>query len=68
MPLIQCHIKPGLSSEQKRELMRDLAEATHLTLGAHPRIVTVIIHEHHESNIKELDYALPQRENGGPGS
>jgi 4-oxalocrotonate tautomerase/trans-3-chloroacrylic acid dehalogenase beta subunit len=59
MPLIQCHIKRGLSPEQKDQLMRDLTEATHITLGADPKFVAVVIHEHDASNIKEIDYVSP---------
>lgn len=39
--------------------MRDLNEATRVTLGADPKFVTVVIHEHAASNLKEIDYASP---------
>lgn len=63
MPLIQCHIPRGLSPKQKHALMQDLTEATRLTLGADPKFVTVVIHEHDASSIKEIDYVPP-----GPGA
>jgi 4-oxalocrotonate tautomerase len=59
MPRIQCHIKRGLSPEQKHKLMRELTDATQATLGADPKFVTVVIHEHDASNIKEIDYTSP---------
>lgn len=59
MPLIQCHIKRGLSPKQKHKLMQDLTEATRVTRGADPKFVTVVIHEHDASNLKEIDYASP---------
>jgi phenylpyruvate tautomerase PptA (4-oxalocrotonate tautomerase family) len=59
MPLIQCHIATRLSPEQKHGLMRDLTQATHLTLGTDPRFVTVVIHEHDASTMKGLDYVSP---------
>jgi 4-oxalocrotonate tautomerase/trans-3-chloroacrylic acid dehalogenase beta subunit len=61
MPLIQCHIKPGLSSGQKHELMQDLTEAMRVTLGSDPKFVTVIIHELDDSNIKEINYVPPRK-------
>lgn len=59
MPFIQCHIKPGLSAEQKHRLMQDLTEATHVTLGSDPKFVTVVIYEHDAPNMKEIDYVDP---------
>lgn len=62
MPLIQCHIKHGLSDRQKHRLMRELTEATQLTLGADPKYVTVVIHEHDASTLKAIDYTYPDSE------
>jgi 4-oxalocrotonate tautomerase len=59
VPLIQCHITRGLSPEQKHELMRELTEATQVTLGSDPKFVNVVIHEHDASNIKQIDYVSP---------
>jgi 4-oxalocrotonate tautomerase family enzyme len=61
MPLIQCHIKRGLSPGQKHGLMQDLTEAMRVTLGSDPKFVTVILHELDDSNIKEIDYVAPSK-------
>jgi 4-oxalocrotonate tautomerase/trans-3-chloroacrylic acid dehalogenase beta subunit len=57
MPMIQCHIATGMSPDNKRRLVSDLVDATSRTLGADPRTVTVIIHEHDAANIRMLDFA-----------
>ena len=62
MPLIQCHLSTPLSTEQKRSLVTDLVEATVTTLGADPKTITVILHEHQAANIRELAF-VPR----GPG-
>ncbi|WP_457097525.1 tautomerase family protein [Lysobacter sp. P5_B9] len=62
MPLIQCHLSTPLSTEQKRSLVTDLVEATVTTLNADPKTITVILHEHQATNVRELAF-LPR----GPG-
>lgn len=64
MPLIQCHITRGLSSEQKHGLMQDLTEALQVTLGSDPKFVMVVVHEHEESNIKDIGYVPPPHGGG----
>jgi phenylpyruvate tautomerase PptA (4-oxalocrotonate tautomerase family) len=39
--------------------MRELTEATQVTLGSDPKFVNVVIHEHDASNIKQIDYVSP---------
>jgi 4-oxalocrotonate tautomerase len=56
MPLIQCHIKRGLSDAQKHTLMRELAHATHSALDVDPAHVNVVVLEHDASTLKEIDY------------
>ncbi|GAB7538171.1 tautomerase family protein [Burkholderia sp. 3C] len=51
MPFIECHIKQGLTLERREQLMRDIIQVTHDTIGSDPKIINVIIHEHPASNI-----------------
>ena len=51
MPFIECHIKEGLSHERREQLMRDIIQVTHESIGSDPKIINVIIHEHPAGNI-----------------
>ncbi|CAG9202299.1 4-oxalocrotonate tautomerase [Paraburkholderia sabiae] len=51
MPFIECHIKKGLSPERREQLMRDIIQVTHDSIGSDPKIINVIIHEHPAENI-----------------
>ncbi|QID17354.1 4-oxalocrotonate tautomerase [Nitrogeniibacter mangrovi] len=51
MPFIECHIKQGLTRERREELMRDIVQVTHDSIGSDPKIINVIIHEHPAENI-----------------
>ncbi|MEM5370531.1 tautomerase family protein [Paraburkholderia azotifigens] len=51
MPFIECHIKKGLSHERREQLMRDIIQVTHDSIGSDPKIINVIIHEHPAENI-----------------
>ena len=56
MPLIQCHLSTVLTPDEKQRFVAELIEATTTTLGADPKAITVILHEHPASNIRELDF------------
>ncbi|ACC75488.1 tautomerase family protein [Paraburkholderia phymatum] len=51
MPFIECHIKKGLSQARREQLMRDIIQVTHDSIGSDPKIINVIIHEHPAENI-----------------
>jgi len=51
MPFIECHIKEGLSQARREQLMRDIVQVTHDSIGSDPKIINVIIHEHPAGNI-----------------
>ncbi len=51
MPFIECHIKAGLSEQRREDLMRDIIQVTHDSIGSDPKIINVIIHEHPAGNI-----------------
>ena len=51
MPFIECHIKTGLSQDRREQLMRDIIQVTHDSIGSDPKIINVIIHEHPATNI-----------------
>lgn len=51
MPFIECHIKQGLTRERRAQLMRDIIQVTHDSIGSDPKIINVIIHEHPAENI-----------------
>jgi|GEM_PF-2241021 phenylpyruvate tautomerase PptA (4-oxalocrotonate tautomerase family) len=56
MPLIQCHVSKHLSPDARRVLIEDLADATTRVLGADPKTISVILHEHDSSSLRELDF------------
>ncbi len=51
MPFIECHIKTGLTSERREQLIRDIIQVTHDSIGSDPKIINVILHEHPAGNI-----------------
>ncbi|MCX4162923.1 MULTISPECIES: tautomerase family protein [Paraburkholderia] len=51
MPFIECHIKTGLSYERREQLIRDIIQVTHDSIGSDPKIINVIVHEHPAENI-----------------
>lgn len=51
MPFIECHIKAGLSPARREQLIRDIIQVTHDSIGSDPKIINVIVHEHPAVNI-----------------
>ena len=51
MPFIECHIKSGLTAERREQLIRDIIQVTHDSIGSDPKIINVIVHEHPAENI-----------------
>jgi 4-oxalocrotonate tautomerase/trans-3-chloroacrylic acid dehalogenase beta subunit len=51
MPFIECHIKVGLTQERRTQLIRDIIQVTHDSIGSDPKIINVILHEHPAANI-----------------
>lgn len=51
MPFIECHIKAGLTQERRTQLIRDIIQVTHDSIGSDPKIINVILHEHPAENI-----------------
>lgn len=51
MPFIECHIKTGLTPERREQLIRDIIQVTHDSIGSDPKIINVILHEHPAENI-----------------
>jgi phenylpyruvate tautomerase PptA (4-oxalocrotonate tautomerase family) len=46
MPFIESHSTAGLSEAWKRQLIRQIVELTHEAIGADPKIINVVLHEH----------------------
>ncbi|MEI6000460.1 tautomerase family protein [Paraburkholderia bengalensis] len=51
MPFIECHIAAGLAPARREQLIRDIIQVTHDTIGSDPKIINVILHEHPRENI-----------------
>lgn len=51
MPFIECHIKAGLTQARRTQLIRDIIQVTHDSIGSDPKIINVILHEHPAENI-----------------
>ncbi|MGF6597923.1 4-oxalocrotonate tautomerase family enzyme [Paraburkholderia sp. GAS448] len=51
MPFIECHIKASLTQERRTQLIRDIIQVTHDSIGSDPKIINVILHEHPVENI-----------------
>jgi hypothetical protein len=39
VPFIECHIKTGLTPERREELIRDIIQVTHDSIGSDPKII-----------------------------
>ena len=46
MPLLHVHLLAGREPALKADLVRELTDAVHRTLGADPQRITVIVTEH----------------------
>ena len=51
MPFIECHIKSGLTHQRREQLIRDIIQVTHDSIGSDPKIINVVLVEHPESNM-----------------
>lgn len=51
MPFIECHITQGLTLARREQLIRDIIQVTHDSIGSDPKIINVILHEHPPANI-----------------
>ncbi|HXZ07143.1 MAG TPA: tautomerase family protein [Paraburkholderia sp.] len=51
MPFIECHITAGLTQTRREQLIRDIIQVTHDSIGSDPKIINVILHEHPAGNI-----------------
>ncbi|MFM0169322.1 tautomerase family protein [Paraburkholderia sediminicola] len=51
MPFIECHINIGLAQERREQLIREIIQVTHDSIGSDPKIINVILHEHPAENI-----------------
>jgi 4-oxalocrotonate tautomerase len=51
MPFIECHITAGLAPARREQLIRDIIQVTHESIGSDPKIINVILHEHPAANI-----------------
>jgi 4-oxalocrotonate tautomerase/trans-3-chloroacrylic acid dehalogenase beta subunit len=51
VPFIECHITAGLSPARREQLIRDIIQVTHDSIGSDPKIINVILHEHPAANI-----------------
>lgn len=56
MPLIQCHLGKRLSPPERQALIGELVQATTGALGSDPKTVSVILHEHDASSLRELNF------------
>ena len=46
MPYIECHIATGLSMARRTQLVRDIVNVTHESIGSDPKIINVLLFEH----------------------
>jgi 4-oxalocrotonate tautomerase family enzyme len=53
MPYIQCDLEQGLADNQKKELVRRMAEVTHKAIGSAMAHINVVIREHPRANLLE---------------
>jgi len=53
MPYIQCDLEQGLSDDQKRELVRRMAEATNKAIGSAMAHINIVLREHPSVNLFE---------------
>ena len=53
MPYIQCDLEQGLSDDQKRDLVRRMAEATHKAIGSAMAHINIVLREHPSANLLE---------------
>ena len=51
MPYIECHIAAGLTKERKTQLIRDIVQVTHDSIGSDPKIINVLLFEHPTANM-----------------
>ena len=51
MPYIECHIATGLTKARKTQLIRDIVEVTHESIGSDPKIINVLLFEHPADNM-----------------
>ena len=51
MPYIECHIATGLTEARKTQLIRDIVEVTHESIGSDPKIINVLLFEHPADNM-----------------
>jgi 4-oxalocrotonate tautomerase family enzyme len=51
MPYIECHIASGLTEERKTQLIRDIIQVTHESIGSDPKIINILLFEHPEANM-----------------
>jgi 4-oxalocrotonate tautomerase/trans-3-chloroacrylic acid dehalogenase beta subunit len=51
MPFIQCHISKGLSETRRKQLIRDIVQVTHDSIGSDPKIINVLLVEHEPENM-----------------
>jgi phenylpyruvate tautomerase PptA (4-oxalocrotonate tautomerase family) len=56
MPLIQCHVSVPLDNPRRQQLIADLIEVTARTLGADPVSISVVVHQHDASSVRELAF------------
>ena len=50
MPYIECHIATGLTKARKTQLISDIVEVTHESIGSDPKIINVLLFEHPADN------------------
>jgi len=51
MPYIECHVATGLSMARKTQLIRDIIEVTHESIGSDPKIINILLFEHPADNM-----------------
>ena len=51
MPYIECHIATGLTKARKTQLIRDIVQVTHESIGSDPKIINVLLFEHPADNM-----------------
>jgi 4-oxalocrotonate tautomerase/trans-3-chloroacrylic acid dehalogenase beta subunit len=51
MPYIECHIATGLTKARKTQLIRDIVQVTHESIGSDPKIINVLLVEHPADNM-----------------
>jgi 4-oxalocrotonate tautomerase/trans-3-chloroacrylic acid dehalogenase beta subunit len=51
VPYIECHIATGLTNARKTQLIRDIVQVTHESIGSDPKIINVLLFEHPAGNM-----------------